>query len=83
MERRPRVGDLVGLPAWLPNLPYRVLGVREPGIDGYVWLDGYLIDGFNVAEHSWLVPVARLRELPDPVWGEREQEVNPTKGERP
>ncbi|WP_030445845.1 hypothetical protein [Actinocatenispora sera] len=69
MERRPRVGDLLGLPAWLPDLPYRVLAVREPGIDGYVWLDGYLLDGYAVVERSFLVPVARLRELPDPVWG--------------
>lgn len=69
MNRRPRIGDLLGLPAWLPDLPYRVLGVREPGIDGYVWLDGYLLDGYAVTERSVLVPVARLRELPDPVWG--------------
>lgn len=69
MDRQPRIGDLLGLPAWLPDLPYRVLGVRDPGIPGQVWLRGYLIDGFTVDQRSWLVPVAQLRELPDPVWG--------------
>ena len=69
MDRPPRIGDLVGLPAWLPDRPYRVLGVRDPGIDGQLWLSGYLIEEFAVTEATYLVPVAKLRLLPDPIWG--------------
>ncbi|BCJ37523.1 hypothetical protein Athai_50260 [Actinocatenispora thailandica] len=78
MDRPPRIGDLLGLPAWLPDLPYRVLGVRDPGIEGYRWLDGYLIDGGTVHERSYLVPVARLRGLPDPLWGNATGEQPPS-----
>jgi hypothetical protein len=65
---RPQIGDVVGLPGWLPDRPYRVLGVRDPGIDGHLWLDGYLIKDTGVTVASYLVPVAQLRPLPDPTW---------------
>ena len=68
--RPPVIGDVVGLPAWLPDRPFRVLGVRDPGIDGYRWLDGYVIEDAGITVASYLVPIARLRALPDPLWGE-------------
>lgn len=66
----PEVGDLVALPSWLPDCPYRVLGVRgDPGA-GWVWLDGYLVrPGGSIRVERYRVPVAGLRRLPDPVWG--------------
>jgi hypothetical protein len=67
---RPQIGDVVGLPGWLPDRPYRVLGVRDCGIDGHLWLDGYLIEGTVITVASYLVPVAHLRPLPDPTWGQ-------------
>ena len=73
--RLPRLGDVVGLPAWLPDLPYRVLNVRDAHIDGWIWLGGYLLDGYTVRPAAYLVPTARLRYLPDPVWGAAHDET--------
>jgi hypothetical protein len=44
MDAPPRLGDVVGLTPWLPDRPFRVLDVRNSGIDGHSWIHGYLID---------------------------------------
>jgi len=69
IDRTPRLGDVVRLPSWLPARPYRVLEVRDPGIDGHVWLRGYLIDDLPRTETWHLVQVAQVRMLPDPTFG--------------
>ncbi|BCJ32532.1 hypothetical protein Athai_00350 [Actinocatenispora thailandica] len=69
MDRPPALGDVVCLPPWLPDRPYRVLEVRDPAIPGHVWVCGYAIDEVPRVERSYLVPVPRLRLLPDPIWG--------------
>lgn len=68
MDRQPVLGDVVGLPPWLPDRPYRVLEVRDSGIPGHGWVRGSAIDEVPRAERWYLVPVSRLRLLPDPLW---------------
>lgn len=68
MDRPPRLGDVVALPAWLPDRAYRVLETRDPGIDGQVWINGYIIDQYPRAVAWHLVPVAQLTLLPDPTF---------------
>jgi hypothetical protein len=68
---RPRVGDLVGLPAYLSDRPYRVLAVSASRIPGWVHLGGYLIHADLTQWHCEQdVPITQLRKLPDPVWPE-------------
>jgi hypothetical protein len=69
MDRPPRLGDVVGLPPWLPDRPYRVLEVRDPDVPGHVWIRGYAVDEVPRVERWHLVPVALLRLLPDPTFG--------------
>lgn len=70
MIERSEVGDLVGLPVWLPRLPMRVLGVEPLLIAGWVRLRGYLIaDDLSQRHVTYLVPVRRVRRLPDPARG--------------
>lgn len=69
MTAEPTIGDLVALPAWLPRLPYRVLGVEPLLIPGWVRLRGYLIvPDLAQQRATYLVPVDGLRKLPDPAW---------------
>lgn len=70
MNRPPQLGDVVALPAWLPDRAYRVLATRDPGIDGQIWIGGYIIDQYPRTETWHLVPVSALQRLPDPTFGE-------------
>lgn len=70
---RPVVGDLVALPRYLSDRPYRVLAVADSLIPGWVHLGGYLI---HADLTQWLVdydvPANQLRPLDDavlPVYG--------------
>jgi hypothetical protein len=66
---RPRVGDLVGLPAYLSARPYRVLAVSDSRIPGWVHLSGYLIHADLTQWHcDHDVPLNQLRKLHDPIW---------------
>jgi hypothetical protein len=67
------VGDLVALPRYLSDRPYRVLAVVDSLIPGWVHLGGYLI---HADLTQWLVdydvPANQLRPLDDavlPVYG--------------
>ncbi|BCJ27094.1 hypothetical protein [Actinocatenispora sera] len=65
---RPAVGDLVALPRYLSDRPYRVLAVADSMIPGWVHLGGYLI---RADLTQWLVdyevPANQLRLLDDAV----------------
>lgn len=65
----PDVGDVIGLPFWLSDEPYRVTGV-ELVAPGVVRLRGYLVRPGRVQQPVvYVVPLAMLRRLPDPTWG--------------
>lgn len=65
---RPRIGDVIALPAWLPSCPFRVLGVRGDLIPGWVWVEGYLMRPAGIRPDEYRVPLAQVRRLPDPTW---------------
>lgn len=69
MDTAPEPGDVVGLPAWLPDHPFRVDQVRDPHLDGHVWIRGWFVDQLPRVEIPYLVPLARLRHVPDPTFG--------------
>ena len=69
MDRPPTLGDVVGLPAWLPDRPFRVAEVRDPDLSGHVWIKGWFVNELPRVEIPYLVPLARLRLLPDPTFG--------------
>ena len=63
--RTPAVGDLVDLPAGLPQHPFRVLSVRTVR-PGRVELDGYLILPDRRPHLAvYTVPVAEVRVRPE------------------
>ena len=68
MDQPPHQGDVVALPAWLPDHPFRVVDVRDPHLDGHVWIKGWFVDELPRVEIPYLVPLARLRRLPDPTF---------------
>lgn len=68
MNRPPQLGDVVALPAWLPDRPFRVIDVRDPHVHGNVWIRGWFVDQLPRVELDYLVPVARLRRMPDPTF---------------
>lgn len=63
--RTPTVGDLVDLPAGLPQHPFRVLAVRTVR-PGWVELDGYLVLPESKPRLAvYTVPVADVRVRPE------------------
>jgi hypothetical protein len=49
--------------------PYRVLSVSDSRTPGWVHLGGYLIHADLTQWHcDQDVPLAQLRQLPDPIW---------------
>ncbi|HEY3504968.1 MAG TPA: hypothetical protein VGN37_19560 [Actinocatenispora sp.] len=68
----PAVGDVVGLPPWLRQLPYRVERATPSPIPDWLRLDGYLIEADGRHRHRRVdVPPRQLRRLParpDTAW---------------
>lgn len=64
----PHVGDVVRLPIWLPQEPYRVTGV-ELVTPGVVRLLGYPVrPGRATQPAEYVLPLVLLHPAPDPTW---------------
>ena len=69
MDGPPRLGDVVGMPAWMRVGPVRVLDVRVDPVPGLVQVDGYEINRTPREQRTFRVPLVQLRRLPDPTYG--------------
>jgi len=65
----PAAGDLIALPPWQGQRPYRVVSIAPSPIPDWVRLDGYLVESDGRCRPRRVdVPPRYLRRLPDPPW---------------
>ncbi|GAA3514705.1 hypothetical protein [Actinocatenispora rupis] len=62
----PTAGDLVALPPWHQQQPYRIVSAAPSPIPDWLRLDGYLIGPDGRHQHRRVdVPARHLRRLPE------------------